>query len=893
MPNLPRMLRALWLRVRGMFGSGRVGGDFAAELESHLAMDVEDGVRAGLSREEARRQALIRLGGLEQAKIAHRERRGLPGIEALGRDVAYGARTLRKNPGFAIVSILVIAIGIGANAALFTVVRSVLLRPLPFADPNRLVMLYGQDDLKNPNLRNVDAAGDFYEWQKASHGFEQMAIWRWSGYNLSGDRNELPEMVSAAYGSWNVFSTLGVQPVLGRSFSPEDDRAGANRTVILNWSLFKRRFNADPSLIGKTIRLNSQPYTVVGVLPKWFTYPAPVVLWTPYRLEENPQNIESHFNHMAYVIARLKPGVSREQATQQVSGVQHQLFLRYNNAGPVATGVISQPLVNDVVGEVKKPLYVLMGAVGCLLLIACLNLSNLLVARSAARRKEIAIRTALGSSRARLCREQLTESLLICVAGGAVGMVMAVWTTRWLTTRWVDMPRAEAVHPDGVVVAFAIGITLLTGMLAGLLPAISATGSSVLAALQDASRSIGGSASRASLRKVLLTAEIALTVVLLVGAGLLFKSFLRLRSADLGCRTDNTLTMKYFLRRPKYAQPEQIVAFHTGLLEKVRALPGVESAGLTNVVPGDGYYGNTGIRFPEHPPLPPGVHQFAIYRTADPGYFSAMGIPLVRGRVFTEDERGMTNDKYIVINQQFAREYFPNEDAIGKHVFVSWESDPGDAYEVIGIVGDTLYALDQPVKPMIWFPILSGNPVESVDVMLVVHSRGGDVTSLALPIQKLIAQMDPDLPVSKILTMEQIVGESTANSSFSATLVLAFAGLSLLLAAVGLYGVLSYLVTQRTTEIGIRIALGAGRGQLLQLVMLDGLRPALIGLVLGIAGSAAATQLIRSVLYATRPLDAVVFVSVIATLLLVAAIACVIPAWRAARVDPIQALRAE
>ncbi len=596
---------------------------------------------------------------------------------------------------------------------------------------------------------------------------------------------------------------------------------------------------------------------------------------------------------MGHVIARLKPGVSIEQATQQVSGVQHQLFLRYNNSGPVATGVISQPLVNDVVGEVKKPLYVLMGAVGCLLLIACLNLSNLLVARSAARRKEIAIRTALGSSRMRLCREQLTESLLICVAGGAVGMVMAVWATRWLTTRWVDMPRAEAVHPDGVVVAFAIGITLLTGMLAGLLPAISATGSSVLAALQDASRSIGGSASRASLRKVLLTAEIALTVVLLVCAGLLFKSFLRLRSADLGCRTDNTLTMKYFLRRPKYAQPEQIVAFHTGLLEKVRALPGVEWAGLTNVVPGDGYYGNTGIRFPEHPPLPPGVHQFAIYRTADPGYFSAMGIPLVRGRVFTEDERGMTNDKYIVINQQFAREYFPNEDAIGKHVFVSWESDPGDAYEVIGIVGDTLYALDQPVKPMIWFPILSGNPVESVDVMLVVHSRGGDVTSLALPIQKLIAQMDPDLPVSKVLTMEQIVGESTANSSFSATLVLAFAGLSLLLAAVGLYGVLSYLVTQRTTEIGIRIALGARRGQLLQLVMLDGLRPALIGLVLGIAGSVAATQLIRSVLYATRPLDAVVFVSVIATLLLVAAIACLVPAWRAARVDPIQALRAE
>ncbi|MGA9305355.1 MAG: ABC transporter permease, partial [Candidatus Sulfotelmatobacter sp.] len=353
MPTLPRTLRALWFRVRGMFGSGRVGGDFAAELESHLSMDIEDGVRAGLTREQARRQALIRLGGLEQAKIAQRERRGLPVVEALGRDVAYGARTLRKNPAFAIVSILVIAIGIGANAALFTVVRSVLLRPLPFADPDRLVMMYGHNP-DDPDSRNVVAAGDFYEWQKASQGFEQMAIWRWSGYNLSGARNELPEMVTAAYGSWNLFATLGVQPVLGRSFDANDDKAGASRTVILDWSLFKRRFNGDPAIVGKTIRLNSQTYTVVGVLPGWFTYPDPEVqLWTPYRLEENPQNIESHFNHMGHVVARLKPGVSREQATQQASGVQHQLFLRYNNAGPVVAGVTSQPLVNEVVGEVK------------------------------------------------------------------------------------------------------------------------------------------------------------------------------------------------------------------------------------------------------------------------------------------------------------------------------------------------------------------------------------------------------------------------------------------------------------------------------------------------------------------------------------------------------------
>jgi MacB-like periplasmic core domain len=346
-----RKVRALWLRLRGIFGASQKDGDFAAELESHLAMHIEDGMRAGLTRDEARRQALIRLGGLEQTKIAHRERRGLPFLESLARDVAYGVRVLKKNPGFALVAILIIAVGIGANAALFTVVRSVLLRPLPFADPDRLVMLYGQNDRKDPNSTNVVAAGDFYAWQQGSHGFEQMALWRWSGYNLSGDAGDLPEFVNAVYGSWNIFSTFGVQPVLGRSFTPDDDRHGATRTVIIGWNLFKRRFNGDPAIVGKTIRLNSLPYTVVGVLPKSFTYPDPEVqAWVPYRLDENPQNVESHFNHMGHVIARLKRGVTIEQATQEASGIQYQLFLHYNNSGPIAAGVVSQPLVNDVAG---------------------------------------------------------------------------------------------------------------------------------------------------------------------------------------------------------------------------------------------------------------------------------------------------------------------------------------------------------------------------------------------------------------------------------------------------------------------------------------------------------------------------------------------------------------
>jgi predicted permease len=885
-----RSLRAFWKRVTGIF-RGR-DSEFSAELEGHVAMHVEDGMRAGLSAEEARRQALIRLGGVEQARQAYREQRGLPALETLWRDVAYGFRTLRKNPGFALVSILVIAIGIGANVALFTVVRSVLLRPLPFPEPDRLVALWGQDDLAKDSSTNIVAPGDFYDWQKASHGFEQMALWRWSGFNLSGNAGELPEFVNAGTASWNFFSMLGAQPVLGRSFAPEDDKTGANATVLLTWSFFKRRFNSDPSIVGKTVKLNAQPFTIIGVLPEWFRYPDPKIqLWVTFVPNVPAVLITSHYSHNSFVLARLKPGVTLAQAAAEINAVQHQLFLRLRSAGPEAPGVVARPMLDDVVLDIKTPLYVLMAAVSCLLLIACLNLSNLLVARGAARRKEIAVRMALGARRLRLCREQITESLLICITGGALGMLLAVWATRWLTVRWAHMPRADAVYPDWVVTAFALGITFAVGIFAGLAPALSATGSDVLQALQDGARSIGGSASKASLRKVLLTVEIALTVVLLVCSGLLFKSFLRLRSVDLGCATKNVLTMQYFLHSEKYAKPAQTVGFDTQLLERVRHIPGVDAAGLTNVVPGAGYYGDTEVTFPEHAPLPPEEHRFAAYRVADPGYFTAMQIPLVAGRFFEEEER-FDRDKYVIVDQEFVRRYFPNEDPIGKHVATRWDSSDPDNYEIVGVVRDTPYALDREKRPMIWFPILSGIPAAADSSVLVVRSHQ-DVTSLALPIQKIIMQLDPDLPVSKILTMEEIIGNATADSSFTATLVLGFAGLSLLLAAVGLYGVLAYLVTQRTSEIGIRMALGAQRGQVLGLVLADGLKPALIGLVLGLVGSVAATQMIRSVLYATRPLDAVVYISTAVVLLLAASGACLMPAWRAARVDPMHALRTE
>jgi predicted permease len=887
-----RKWRAFWIRLRGLFGSGEQGGELDAELSSHLQMHIDDNLRSGMSPKEARRQALIRLGGVEQTKQAYRERIGLPSLERLGRDALYGARVLRKNPGFATVSILVIALGIGASVALFAVVRSVLLRPLPFPHPDRLVMLYAH----NPNdgdLRSPVAAGDYYDRQKSAHGFEQLAIGRWSGFNMAGDRDQLPELLDAADGSANFFPMLGVQPALGRNFSPEDDSPDASPTTLLTWAFFTRRFNADPAILGKTIRLNGRPYTVIGVLPKFFSWPNPKVqLWVPYQTDNSRENLQTHYNRNSWVAGRLKPGVSAARATQEVAAIQHQLYLQFHVNGPVAQGVISKPLVDDQVREVRGPLWALMAAASCVLLIACLNLSNLLVARSAARRKEIAIRAALGSSRLRLIREQLTESMLICCSGGVLGTLLATAATRWLLTHWVDMPRADAVHPDATVVAFAIGTTLLTGIVAGLLPAISSTRGGVLSALQDASRGAVGSASRASLRKTLLTAEVALTVVLLVGAGLLFKSFVRLRSTGLGCATHNVLTMRYFLRGQQYTTPQEIVAFHTQLLEKVRRIPGVEAAGLTDAVPGDGYYGDMEVTSPDRPALAPGEHRFALYRTADPGYFSALQIPLIKGRTFAEDER-FDHDKYIVVNQEFVRTFFPNQDPIGERLKADWRTDSGELYEIVGVVADTRYEIGMPVKPMMWFPIFSGIPNLTTDLATLAVRSSIDASALATPIQKAIAQIDPDLPVSRILTMDQIVGDATATSSFSATLVLAFAGISLLLAAVGLYGVLAYLVTQRTPEIGIRMALGARREQVLRLVLLDGLRPAMIGLALGIAASALATRLIQSLLYDTNPLDATVFASTVLTLMLVAVAACALPAWRAMRIEPMRALRTE
>ena len=567
----------------------------------------------------------------------------------------------------------------------------------------------------------------------------------------------------------------------------------------------------------------------------------------------------------------------------------HRMRHLANPSKPVAEDAVFRPLIDDVVLDVKTPLIVLLCAVGCMLLIACLNVSNLLVARGASRRKEVAVRGALGGSRLTLIREQMAECLLICVAGGSLGLLLSLLSTRWLALHWRDLPRAESIDVDGPALVFSIALAVFAALLAGLLPAISSTGSGVFAALQESSRSIGGSTSRSRLRKTMLTAEISLTVILLVSAGLLFKSFLHLRTADLGCVTDHVLTIKYGLPEKQYDTRQKVIAFHETLLERVRRLPGVRAAALISTPPGGGYESDHVFTIPGRP-APGGFNlQYdALYRTIDPEYFGAMQIPLISGRFFTNQER-LTNDHYIIVSRKFATQFFPGDTPIGRRINVAWNGKPED-FEILGVVGDTVYDVTQPIKATMYFPILSGVPAQTGSSTIVLRTAG-DPLGFSVPIQQQVASLDPALPVYDVLTMDQILGKTTASQSFSATLVIAFAGLSLLLAGVGLYGVLSYLVTQRIVEIGIRIALGAQRSEVLRIVLLDGLRPVLIGLLAGLAGGAAAGALIRSILYGTSPFDPLVLAAIVGCLLFTAIVACAVPAIRASRIEPVQALR--
>jgi predicted permease len=891
-----RFLSLFAVKLRMLFGRKKAGARLDDELCFHLERQVAENVASGMSPDEARFAAMRTFGNPTLLREQARATWSWAWLESLLHDLRYGVRTLSRTPGFAVIAILVMALGIGANVALFTVVRNVLLKPLPYRDPDRLVSIYEADVKPNhpewsPYLP-VDA-GSMMEWQQATQGMAEMAfVSAWQEYNLSAEGGKLPEKINSAWCSWNFFATLGVEPLMGRTFSSEDDRPGAPGTVLLSHSFWKRRYASDPAIVGKTIWLDAQPFAVIGVLPESFMYLSkmvgdPIQAWTPLNREAPPSLLKTYEDHEFIVAARLLKDATLPAVVERLRAVQKQIVAAHPKPS-VHNSVNGMSMLDDAVYDSKTPLFALLAATGCVLLIACMNVASLLVARTAARARELAIRTALGGGRMRLIRERIVESLLLAASGGALGLLLAWAAVRWLVHARQDMHRVEAIHIDSVVIAFSAGVIVLCALFAGLISALSSSSKQILAVLQESSRSQSAGRAKAGLRRTLLVVEVGLTVVLLVGAGLLLKSYQRLRNADMGVSVDNVLTMRISLPDARYKTPEQRVAFFEDLIARVRALPGLQAAGLVSKAPGEGWGGDHLMRVVEHGAAK-GQSTDMMVRGAEPGYFAAIGIPLLRGRIFTTDER-LERARVAVISQAAARAFFPSEDPIGKHLTSDFS---GEVVEVIGVVGDTRWFASEPPQPTLFWPIYGNDYSVATIVIRSGLGSGHGVESFALPVQKIVGQLDPDLPVSDVMTLREAIGKTTIDSQFDSILVVAFAVIALVLAAAGLYGVLAYLVTQRTSEIGIRIALGAQRKQVLRLVLIDGLRPALIGLMLGLAASAVVVRLIRSMLYETSPLDASVFAIVTAILLFVAVLACMMPAWRASRLNPMQALRTE
>ncbi|HST12601.1 MAG TPA: ABC transporter permease [Terriglobales bacterium] len=791
----------------------------------------------------------------------------------------YGSRMLLKNPGFAGVAIIALALGIGANAAIFSVVNTVLLRSLPYPDPDRLMVLR---ETKLPQFPEFSISpGNFLDWQKQNTVFDKLAAINGSAYNFTSDAAD-PERLRGARVSAGLFEMLGATPALGRTFREEEDQPGQN-LAILSSSLWKRRFSSDPNIIGQSVTLSATSYTVIGVMPPSFQFPdRDTELWTPVGF--SAAQAQQHGAHYLSVIGRLKPGVTVEQANTEMSAIAGRLAEQYSgsNAG---WSVYVSPMQEYDVRDIKPALLILLGAVALVLLIACANVANLLLARATARQKEIAIRTALGASRWRVVRQLLTESVLLALAGGAVGLLLALWgTDLLLALAPEDLPRVKDVALDGRVIAFTLSVTLLTGIIFGLAPSWQASRPNLNETLKEGGRGTTGGHHR--VRGSLVVTEVALALVLLVGAGLLIRSFYRLQQVNPGFNTRNAMAVTVSLPGKKYPQPDQLAAFYTQLIEKVSGLPGVVSAGASQTLPIQGDY-LLGFNIQGRPPDAPGEDKSTNYYAVTPDYFKAMGIPLIRGRVFTDQDRKDTQ-RVALINEEMAKKYFPDEDPIGKGINVT--NGPETFRQIVGIVGDVKqYGPAQPTTLQTYEPFLQ-NPFSGMT--LVVRTENNP-TALTSAIRTQVLSIDKDQPIARTRALEQVVADSVAKQRFAMLLLGTFGAVALVLAAVGLYGVMSYAVTQRTHELGIRMALGARTGDVLRLVVGQGMALALIGVAIGLGGAFALTRLMANLLFATGATDPLTFAAISVLLAGVALGACLVPARRAIKVDPMIALRYE
>jgi predicted permease len=780
-------------------------------------------------------------------------------------------------------AVLVLALGIGANSAIFTVVRAVLLAPLPYRDPDRLVRVYERDVVGTSPFNSVSAP-NFYDWRKDANSFESMGYYGDWGVSLSPTDGGLPETLSGNICDAGFWATLGVQPALGRAFRDEDDRQDATRVVVISDTLWRRRLGGSASALGSTLRMDGETYTVIGVMPASFDYPsADTQFWLPASRMLKPNFKESRGNHRFQVIGRLKPGVTVVQARAEVDGIAARIK-RQEPASLTGKGANVVALADRLVSSVRTMLLVLLGAVGCVLLIACVNVGNLLLARAMAARREVAVRIALGASRARIARQFLTEGLLLSLGGAAAGILLANFGTRALIQMAGYIPRMQTVQVNGTVLAFTAAVTILTGIGVGLVPALVSARGNLTETMREGGRGSTAGRRRGFLRDGVIAAQIALSLILLMGAGLMLKSFTRLRAVDPGFNPDRLLTLRFSLPDQRYNTANHIAGFYRDLLDRARAIPGVESAGMVTVPPLGGHYWDETFTIDGRPPLPPGQFMDAVLRAADPDYFHAAGIRLKRGRVFTAAEWLEAADK-AVITESMAATFFPNEDPIGKRIRTS----PKEAYEIVGIVADNRQNLAAPPEPMMYFPLFRGD--RSFATLMVRAS--GDPNLLSLPIQKQMRALDPDLPAVTVKTMDQVMWGGTQQNRFGLTLIALFAALAVILAAVGLYGVLAYSVGQRAGELGVRIALGAQTPVITRLVVWQGLKPALAGIAVGMAGGLAATRLLETMLFEVKPNDPIVTSAVVVTLMAITLAACALPAWRASCIDPAITLRAE
>jgi putative ABC transport system permease protein len=869
-----------------------------AELRFHMEAYAEDLIRSGVLHQEAMRRARLEFGGIDRAKEECREERGVRFFESLAQDLRYGARTLRKSPGFAAIAILALALGIGASTAVFSLVNSILLKPLPYPDADRIVL----PELVSPP--GVNLGSEYFPWSQIqfrlltrdAHPFQAIGAFQNDSFNLTGTGE--PIFLDGFRASAEFFPALGISPALGRAFTAEEDQPGHEFEVILSHNLWRERFGADSGILGQGVRLNGHVYTVVGVMPAGFAFPRAEEmpssfnfprepqLWVPLAVPADPKGGPSELA----VIARLKPGLTIEQAQAAMDLVtKHAEEKDPQWKGWFNSRVI--PLAQQVVGDTRRPLQLVLGAVGIVLLIACSNVANLLLARSLGRQREFTLRAALGAGRARLIRQLLTESLLIALAAGAIGLLIAdagIYFVRAFGPS--NIPRLREVTLDVPVFVFALGISFVAGILFGLAPAFSAVRENLVDSLKEGSPRSGGSPATSRLRNALLVSQVALALVLVITAGLLTRTFFRMLGANGGFDAERVLTFQLALPATSYSDQNRIVTLYRNALERLRAIPGVEAAGIGETVPMGGEGESTVIRMPDYPPASQKETPFANYTMISPGYFRSIGTPLLRGRDFQETDAA-DSMPVAIVNVAMEKKFWPNQGALGKQV--GPQSTRFPLLTIVGIVPDVKHTSIREVTTPEMYVLYTQKPWPSMLNMRVALRTKSDPASMTESAREVIRSLDPDLPLAKVATLTALVDDSLSQPRFSMLLLASFGVLALLLASIGMFGVISYSVMQRTQEIGIRMALGAERHRVFGMVLGQGARLAGLGIAIGLLVSLGTTRMLAGFLYGVRPADPLTFAGVSLLLVVIALLACYLPARRAMRVDPLVALRNE